>query len=151
MADECEIDPLPHQRIAVYDRMLPQPRLRFLLADDARAGKTIMTGLYVREGLTRRTLRRVLVVAPAGLVGNWYRELRKLFQLNVTIVTGSDAKDRNPFFGEGSDLVVVSIDDLRGARLFACLGDLAVAPYDLAVFDEALKLSARRDPDGKVS
>jgi SNF2 family DNA or RNA helicase len=82
-----EIDPLPHQRIAVYGRMLPQSWLRFLLADDAGAGKTIMTGLYVRESLTRRTIRRVLVAAPAGLVGNWYRELRNLFQLQFSIVT----------------------------------------------------------------
>ncbi len=145
-----EIDPLPHQRIAVYDRMLPQARLRFLLADDAGAGKTIMTGLYVREGLTRRTLRRVLVVAPAGLVGNWYRELHKLFQLGFRIVTGSDAKDRNPFVGEGSDLAVVSIDSLRSPHLFGCLGDPDVPPYDLVVFDEAHKLSARRDPDGTI-
>ncbi|MCS6945198.1 MAG: helix-turn-helix domain-containing protein, partial [Sutterellaceae bacterium] len=108
-----EIDPLPHQRIAVYQRMLPQHRLRFLLADDAGAGKTIMTGLYVRESLTRRRIRRVLVVAPAGLVGNWYRELHKLFHLQFKIVTGSDAKDGNPFVGAGSDLVVVSIDSLR--------------------------------------
>jgi superfamily II DNA or RNA helicase len=145
-----EIDPLPHQRIAVYDRMLPQPRLRFLLADDAGAGKTIMTGLYVRESLSRRTVRRVLVVAPAGLVGNWYRELHKLFQLDFSIVTGADAKDRNPFVGEGSDLVVVSIDSLRGRRLYACLKDPSVVPYDLVVFDEAHKLSSHRDPDGTI-
>jgi superfamily II DNA or RNA helicase len=144
------IDPLPHQRIAVYERMLPQPRLRFLLADDAGAGKTIMTGLYVREGLTRRTLRRVLVVAPAGLVGNWQRELRQLFRLGFTIVTSADAKERNPFIGEGSDLVVVSIDSLRGPRLFAALGDPKVQPYDLVVFDEAHKLACHRDPDGKI-
>lgn len=143
-----EIDPLPHQRIAVYERMLPQSRLRYLLADDAGAGKTIMTGLYVRESLTRRTIRRVLVVAPAGLVGNWYRELRNLFQLQFNIVTGSDARDGNPFVGPQSDLVVASVDSLRGARLFNCLRDPAVAPYDLVVFDEAHKLSANRDPDG---
>jgi superfamily II DNA or RNA helicase len=143
-----EIDPLPHQRIAVYERMLPQSRLRYLLADDAGAGKTIMTGLYVRESLTRRTIRRVLVVAPAGLVGNWYRELHNLFQLQFNIVTGSDAKDGNPFVGPQSDLVVVSVDSLRSARLFNCLRDPAVAPYDLVVFDEAHKLSANRDPDG---
>jgi len=145
-----EIDPLPHQRIAVYDRMLPQPRLRFLLADDAGAGKTIMTGLYVRESLSRRTVRRVLVIAPAGLVGNWYRELHKLFQLDFSIVTGADAKERNPFVGDGSDLVVVSIDSLRSRRLFACLKDPAVTPYDLVVFDEAHKLSSYRDPDGTI-
>ena len=62
------IDPLPHQRIAVYERMLGLSPLRFLLADDAGAGKTIMTGLYVREVLARRLIRRVLVVPPAGLI-----------------------------------------------------------------------------------
>ena len=65
------IDALPHQLIAVYDHMLKQPRLRFLLADDAGAGKTIMAGLYIREMLLRRMISRVLVVPPAGLVGNW--------------------------------------------------------------------------------
>lgn len=143
-----EIDPLPHQRIAVYQRMLPQSRLRFLLADDAGAGKTIMTGLYVRECVSRRTIRRVLVVAPAGLVGNWYRELHNLFQLQFKIVVGSDTRDGNPFVGPDSDFVVVSIDSLRSARLFQCLRDTAVQPYDLVVFDEAHKLSANRDPDG---
>ena len=143
-----EIDPLPHQRIAVYQRMLPQHRLRFLLADDAGAGKTIMTGLYVRESLSRRTIRRVMVVAPAGLVGNWYRELHKLFQLPFKIVTGADTKGGNPFVGAGSDLVVVSIDSLRTQRLFNALRDPQVVPYDLVVFDEAHKLSAQRDLDG---
>lgn len=143
-----EIDPLPHQRIAVYQRMLPQPRLRFLLADDAGAGKTIMTGLYIRESLSRRTIRRVMVVAPAGLVGNWYRELRKLFQLQFNIVVGADTQDGNPFAGKGSDLLIVSVDSLRTPRLFNALRDPRVAPYDLVVFDEAHKLSANRDPDG---
>ncbi len=143
-----EIDPLPHQRIAVYQRMLPQPRLRFLLADDAGAGKTIMTGLYIRESLSRRTIRRVLVVAPAGLVGNWRRELQTLFHLPFKIVVGADARDDNPFVGVGSDLVVVSADSLRASRLFDALRNPRVVPYDLVVFDEAHKLSANRDPDG---
>ena len=77
------IDPLPHQRIAVYEHMLRQAPLRFLLADDAGAGKTIMTGLYVREMLSRRLIRRVLIVPPAGLVGNWEREMGSLFRLAV--------------------------------------------------------------------
>src|SRR2546428_9256556 len=98
------VDPLPHQRIAVYEHMLPQPRLRFLLADDAGAGKTIMTGLYVRESLTRRTIRRVLIVTPAGLIGNWSRELRNLFQLRFRIITSADARKANPFVGPDSDL-----------------------------------------------
>jgi len=143
-----EIDPLPHQRIAVYREMLPQARLRYLLADDAGAGKTIMTGLYVRESFTRRTMRRVLIVAPAGLVGNWQRELLSLFHLQFKIVVGSDAKDGNPFAGAESDRVVVSMDSLRSPRLFQCLRDASVQPYDLVVFDEAHKLSAYKDPDG---
>jgi len=91
----ASIDPLPHQRIAVYDHMLKQARLRFLLADDAGAGKTIMTGLYIREMLSRRLLNRVLIVPPAGLVGNWQRELQLLFSLPFNIVSGNDAKN-NP-------------------------------------------------------
>ena len=86
------IDPLPHQRLAVYDHMLKQTRLRFLLADDAGAGKTIMTGLYIREMLTRRLISRVLIVPPAGLVGNWEHELRSLFNLPFRIIAGGDAR-----------------------------------------------------------
>jgi SNF2 family DNA or RNA helicase len=86
------IDPLPHQRIAVYDYMLPQTRLRFLLGDEPGAGKTIMAGLYIRELLARHLLRRVLIAPPAGLVGNWHRELRVLFGLDFRIVGGADAR-----------------------------------------------------------
>ncbi|MGQ9756426.1 MAG: helicase-related protein, partial [Desulfotomaculales bacterium] len=144
------IDPLPHQRIAVYDHLLPQPRLRFLLADDAGAGKTIMSGLYIREMLTRRLIRRVLIVPPAGLVGNWQRELRTLFSLPFKIVTGADARAGNPFTGPESDLVIVSVDTLCSAQTFARLGESGVEPYDLVVFDEAHKLSADRNPDFTV-
>ena len=63
--------PLPHQRVAVYEHMLPQNPLRFLLADDAGAGKTVMTGLYIREMINRGRLRRVLICCPAGLTWNW--------------------------------------------------------------------------------
>lgn len=140
------IDPLPHQRIAVYQHMLSQPRLRFLLADDAGAGKTIMAGLYIRdirEMLTRRLVRRVLVVPPAGLIGNWESELRTLFGLRFKIVTGLDARAGNPFAGADGDLVIVSVDTLTGDRMLARLREPDVAPYDLAIFDEAHKLSAR--------
>ena len=141
------IDPLPHQRIAVYEHMLPQARLRFLLADDAGAGKTIMAGLYVREMLARRLLRRVLVVSPAGLVGNWERELRRLFSLQFRIVRGPDARNGNPFVGVGSEQVICSLDTLAGQTMFSRLQESVVEPYDLVIFDEAHKLSARRDPD----
>ena len=144
------IDPLPHQRLAVYEHMLHQSPLRFLLADDAGAGKTIMTGLYVREMLARRLIRRVLIVPPAGLVGNWEREMRTLFRLQFRVVSGSDARSGNPFVGTESQLVIVSIDTLAGERMFAHLSDAATEPYDLVVFDEAHKLSADRQPDFRV-
>src|SRR6266699_3690018 len=141
------IDPLPHQRIAVYDHMLKQTRLRFLLADDAGAGKTIMTGLYIREMLTRRLISRILIVPPAGLVGNWEHEMRSLFNLPFRIVTGSDARAGNPFIGPRSDLLTGSVDTLTGDRMFSRLQEAEVAPYDLVVFDEAHKLAADREAD----
>ena len=143
-AETARIDPLPHQRIAVYDRMLPQEPLRFLLADDAGAGKTIMTGLYVREMLSRARVRRVLIVPPAGLVGNWERELRTLFRLRFRIVTGQELRAGNPFAPPAGDLAIVSVDTLRGDAGFAALRQCA-ASYDLVVFDEAHKLSVSRD------
>ena len=144
-SETARIDPLPHQRIAVYERMLPQEPLRFLLADDAGAGKTIMTGLYVREMLFRRRIRRVLIVPPAGLVGNWERELRTLFRLQCRIVSGTDCRDgANPFVGTDGDRVIVSLDTLVTEWVFRALRNPDVAPYDLVVFDEAHKLSASR-------
>ena len=142
-----QIDPLPHQRIAVYDHMLKQFPLRFLLADDAGAGKTIMSGLYIREMLARRLIHRVLIVPPAGLIGNWERELASLFGLEFRIVEGDDLRSGNPFTGEESDRLIISVDTLVGARMFSCLHDPAVRPYDLVVFDEAHKLSASRRYD----
>ena len=146
------IDPLPHQRIAVYERMLDLSPLRFLLADDAGAGKTIMTGLYLREVLARRLIRRVLVVPPAGLIGNWEREMRTLFSLPFRIVRGADARTGNPFAGPESDRVIVSVDTLVGERTFGRLREAAAgtAPYDLVVFDEAHKLAAHQRQDLSV-
>jgi superfamily II DNA or RNA helicase len=145
------IDPLPHQRIAVYQHMLGLSPLRFLLADDAGAGKTIMTGLYIREVLARRLIKRVLVVPPAGLVGNWEREMRNLFRLPFQIVRGADARTDNPFVGPDSDRVIVSVDTLAGERMFARLRESVVSgaalPYDLVVFDEAHKLAADQEQD----
>ncbi|MBM3313795.1 helix-turn-helix domain-containing protein, partial [candidate division WOR-3 bacterium] len=144
------IDPLPHQRIAVYEHMLTQPRLRFLLADDAGAGKTIMAGLYIREMLARRLIRRVLIVPPAGLASNWRRELSKLLGLHFNIVVGSDARLGNPFTGPNGDLVIAKLDTLAGENMFKRLQEDTTTPYDLVVFDEAHKLSADRDPDYRM-
>ncbi|MCY3672753.1 MAG: SNF2-related protein, partial [Alphaproteobacteria bacterium] len=150
-AEISSIDPLPHQRIAVYEHMIGQSPLRFLLADDAGAGKTIMTGLYLREMLARRLIRRVLVVPPAGLVGNWEREMRTLFRLPFRIVRGADARSGNPFTGPLSDRLIVSIDTLTGERMFErmrkAVASRAARPYDLVVFDEAHKLAADRERD----
>ena len=144
-SETAGIDPLPHQRIAVDERMLAQEPLRFLLADDAGAGKTIMTGLYLREMLFCQRIRRVLIVPPAGLVGNWERELRALFRLQCRIVAGRDIRSgTNPFAGTNGDRVIISLDTLTTERAFAALRDPEVAPYDLVVFDEAHKLSASR-------
>ncbi len=145
-----QIDPLPHQRIAVYEHMLKQFPLRFLLADDAGAGKTIMSGLYVREMKARRLIKRILIVPPAGLIGNWQRELATLFSLQFKIVTGADARNTNPFIGEGSDCLIVSVDTLTGARMFSRLREPGVVPYDLVIFDEAHKLSVDRGNDLRV-
>ena len=115
-----------------------------------------MTGLYVREMLSRRRVRRVLIVPPAGLVGNWERELRTLFRLRFRIVSGADAPRAapgraaavNPFRGQESDLVIVSLDTLTGERTFDALRQPDVSPYDLVVFDEAHKLSVVEQQHG---
>lgn len=146
-AEVSLIDPLPHQRIAVYEQMLVQPRLRYLLADDAGAGKTIMSGLYIREMFSRGLIRRVLIIPPAGLVGNWEREMRTLFGLSFRIAEGSDFRTGNPFSDPDGDRLVVSMDTLASVRAFSRLQERTVERYDLVIFDEAHKLSADREPD----
>ena len=81
--------------------------LRFLLADDAGAGKTIMTGLYIQELLLRQQVKRVLIVPPAGLIGNWERELRVCFRLPFRILSSADAANANPFVDPKNRLAIV--------------------------------------------
>lgn len=142
------IDPLPHQFIAVYEHLLKHVPLRFLLADDAGAGKTIMTGLYIQELLLRRKVDRILIVPPAGLIGNWERELRVCFRLQFRIVSSADAARGNPFANPDNRLAIISLDTLRQERMQKSLFE--ARPYDLVVFDEAHKLSARYETDGTV-
>src|SRR6266516_1260531 len=78
------VDPLPHQITAVYESMLPRQPLRFLLADDPGAGKTIMAGLLMKELLMRADARRVLIVAPGSLVEQWQEEMFEKFGLSFT-------------------------------------------------------------------
>lgn len=81
------VDPLPHQITAVYESMLPRQPLRFLLADDPGAGKTIMAGLLIKELMARGYLERCLVVCPGSLAEQWQDELHRRFQLPFEILT----------------------------------------------------------------
>ena len=88
------VDPLPHQLEAVYEHLLKLPRVRFLLADDAGAGKTIMAGLLIRELKLRGLIERVLVVCPANLTFQWQRELDEKFDEKFLVFKGSDIRDQ---------------------------------------------------------
>jgi len=94
------VDPLPHQITAVYESMLPRQPLRFVLADDPGAGKTIMAGLYIRELIMRADSRRILVVAPGSLVEQWRDELFEKFGLEFNVyspVLEQASPSGNPF------------------------------------------------------
>src|SRR5690606_28779992 len=82
-----DVQPLPHQIRAVYGELLPRTPLRFLLADDPGAGKTIMAGLYIKELILRDDVRRCLIVAPGGLVEQWQDELAFKFGLSFELRT----------------------------------------------------------------
>ena len=88
------VDPLPHQLEAVYEHLLKLPRVRFLLADDAGAGKTIMAGLLIRELKLRGLVERVIVVCPANLAFQWQRELKERFDEKFLVVKGGDIRDQ---------------------------------------------------------
>src|SRR6059058_6261293 len=94
------VEPLPHQITAVYGEMLPRQPLRFLLADDPGAGKTIMAGLYIKELMIRGDVERCLIVAPGSLVTQWQDELWDRFRLDFEILTRDQieaSKSGNPF------------------------------------------------------
>ena len=88
------VDPLPHQLEAVYDSLLKVARVRFLLADDAGAGKTIMAGLLIRELKLRGLAERILIVCPANLTFQWQRELKEKFDEKFFVLKGDDIKDQ---------------------------------------------------------
>ena len=135
------VDPLPHQITAVYESMLPRQPLRFVLADDPGAGKTIMAGLYIRELLMRADARRILIVAPGSLVEQWRDELFEKFGLEFRVFSKDlelASPSGNPF--EDADHLIVRLDQISRAQH---LHDrLCAASWDLVVFDEAHKLSA---------
>ena len=135
------IDPLPHQIIAVYEEMLTRQPLRFLLADDPGAGKTIMAGLLIRELMARGDLRRCLVCAPGNLTEQWQDELWTKFQLKFAIFRRDmieSAPGGNPFTEH--DRIIVRLDQI--SRSEDLQAQLEQSDWDLIVCDEAHKMSA---------
>ncbi|WP_343912103.1 helicase-related protein, partial [Ornithinicoccus hortensis] len=138
------VTPLPHQVQAVYREMLPQDRLRFLLADDPGAGKTIMTGLYLKELLSAHRVSRVLIVAPGSLVEQWVEEMWTRFGLSFTEL-GIEHLDRTDpvhvTVAPAGPLVVARLDQVsRNPEMKNAVLD---SGFDLVVVDEAHKMSAR--------
>ncbi|TPL20963.1 DUF3883 domain-containing protein [Mesorhizobium sp. B2-4-9] len=135
------VEPLPHQITAVYESLLPRQPLRFVLADDPGAGKTIMAGLYIRELIMRADSHRILIVAPGSLVEQWRDELFEKFGLEFHIY--SPLLEQTSPSGNAFDdypRLIVRLDQLSRNEE---LQDKLCAPgWDLAVFDEAHKLSA---------
>jgi hypothetical protein len=138
-----QIDPYPHQITAVYESMLPRQPLRFLLADDPGAGKTIMAGLLIKELIARGDLQRCLIVSPGSLAEQWQDELGKKFHLPFEILTNDNLESARTgnWFVE-NNLVIARLDKLsRNEDLQQKLA-VADARWDLVVCDEAHKLSA---------
>ncbi|EIF53187.1 hypothetical protein BP1258A_5451 [Burkholderia pseudomallei 1258a] len=135
------VEPLPHQITAVYESMLPRQPLRYVLADDPGAGKTIMAGLLIRELLMRADARRVLIVAPGSLVEQWQDEMFEKFGLSFELFSRErveQSRSGNPF--HDFDLLVARVDQL--ARSEELQDKLRLSQWDLVVVDEAHKLSA---------
>ena len=135
------VEPLPHQISAVYQEMLPRIPLRYVLADDPGAGKTIMTGLYIKELIARGDLKRCLIVTPGNLVEQWQDELYAKFHLKFEILTNDrmEAAASGNIFAE-VNLALCRMDTL--ARNDDLQAKLQVTDWDLIVVDEAHKMSA---------
>jgi superfamily II DNA or RNA helicase len=134
------VDPLPHQLEAIYDYMLKLPRVRFLLADDAGAGKTIMAGLLLRELKLRGLVERTLVVCPANLTFQWQRELKEKFDEQFLVMRGFDLRVQ---YGVNQWLqhtqIITSLDLAKREDI---LPSLRQAKWDLVIVDEAHRMSA---------
>ena len=137
------VEPLPHQITAVYEAMLPRQPLRFLLADDPGAGKTIMAGLLIKELVARGDLERCLIVCPGSLAEQWQDELYRRFQLPFEILTNDrlEAARTGNWFLE-TDLVIARLDKLSRNEDVQQKLQAPDAGWDLVVCDEAHKLSA---------
>ena len=134
------VDPLPHQLEAIYDYLLKLARIRFLLADDAGAGKTIMAGLLIRELELRGLAERILIVCPSNLSFQWQRELKEKFDEKFLVLKGQDIRDQ---FGVNQWLeqnkVITSLDLAKRKEI---LPGLRQVNWDLVIVDEAHRMSA---------
>nr|WP_255499427.1 helicase-related protein [Aeromicrobium senzhongii] len=136
-----DVQPLPHQIRAVYGELLPRTPLRFLLADDPGAGKTIMAGLYIKELLLRDDVKQCLIIAPGGLVEQWQDELFFKFGLRFDLLTNQliDAQANFNVF-ETNPLLIARMDQLsRNEQLQAQLKE---TEWDLIIVDEAHRMGA---------
>ena len=135
------IEPLPHQITGVYGEMLPRHPLRFLLADDPGAGKTIMAGLLIKELMARGDVQRCLICVPGNLAAQWQDELWFKFQLRFAILTRDvyeAAVSGNAYLEK--DLVIIRLDQV--ARDDDLKDKLGRTEWDLIIVDEAHKMSA---------
>ncbi len=137
-----KVDPLPHQIEAVYGYVLKLPRIRFLIADDPGAGKTIMAGLIIKELKLRHLAKRILIVAPGHLKDQWRREMKDRFDEHFVV---ADRSTIGAFYGqnvwEREQQVITSLDFVKQEEILA---GLSAVHYDLIVVDEAHKMSAYR-------
>jgi len=133
------VDPLPHQLEAIYDYLLKLPQVRFLLADDAGAGKTIMAGLLIRELKLRGLAERTIIVCPANLAFQWQREMREKFDEKFLVMRGGEIRDQ---FGVNQWLeqrqVITSLDLAKRNDI---LPGLRQVRWDLVIVDEAHRMS----------
>lgn len=137
----ARVDPLPHQLEAVYDYFLAQPRIRFLLADDPGAGKTIMAGLLLKELKIRGIVKRTLIVTPANLLFQWQREMKDKFRENFEIVRGEVLRTNygvNPW--QEKNQVITSV--AWASRIEDARESLLRSHWDLVIVDEAHRMSA---------
>jgi superfamily II DNA or RNA helicase len=144
----ASVDPLPHQLEAVYDYFVKLPRIRFLLADDPGAGKTIMAGLLLKELKIRGLVKRTLIVTPANLTFQWQREMADKFREKFEIVRGEVLRANygtNPWQDKNQVITSVSwVSRIEDAR-----DSLLRSHWDMVIVDEAHKMSAAR-PDHKT-
>src|SRR5947209_383557 len=140
----ARVDPLPHQLEAVYEYFLRLPRIRFLLADDPGAGKTIMAGLLIKELKVRGLVRRVLIVTPANLCFQWQRELKDKFRETFQIVRSHLLRatyGTNPW--QEIDQCITSVSWV--SRIEDAKESLMRSRWDLVIVDEAHRMSAYSD------